>query len=465
MKNDKDYIFVRSLIDKYRLNEKYFHLDEKYLSSYVDRIVYEYRVMDTLTFVTSKWSRVSSYFLKVFIILGGAFLSVIKSQNIKKSIVLVNTSFDSDIIALPFADNVMRMKRLRDLCDMDIDICYHPHFHFQSLQKQIDYYNSRSESVYLDYFRLSDTISLAVKMLANSHQLRKCSKELDHYFNSNTCKLPGIVIVSVLYRQSMTRLLKRMVTSQTSKIWLMDFCFELKYITFNDVIHKQRPQDKTIHRSFFTYQPAYCNPCCDISLCCSPREKDIIDQNNKYKSRIEYLGAPLQSFIDKSNADKVESSFDILFLMTDTYSAEIKMLQTIFLKGFDFLRHKVLVRYRPFIGGATVSNGTTLTDDVKSAKTIVSFSEDALYIGLRYNKRIVVICSEDPKETYNFDNSTSNIIITNHPSVSKSLDWDAFIGGAEECDYNTDNFALYNFGINNFEQLRIRFKEILTTCL
>ena len=44
MKNDKDYIFVRSLIDKYRLNEKYFHLDEKYLSSYVDRIVYEYRV-------------------------------------------------------------------------------------------------------------------------------------------------------------------------------------------------------------------------------------------------------------------------------------------------------------------------------------------------------------------------------------------------------------------------------------
>ena len=64
MKNDKDYIFVRSLIDKYRLNEKYFHLDEKYLSSYVDRIVYEYRVMDTLTFVTSKWSRVSSYFLK-----------------------------------------------------------------------------------------------------------------------------------------------------------------------------------------------------------------------------------------------------------------------------------------------------------------------------------------------------------------------------------------------------------------
>jgi hypothetical protein len=37
---------------------------------------------------------------------------------------------------------------------------------------------------------------------------------------------------------------------------------------------------------------------------------------------------------------------------------------------------------RPFIGGATVSNGTTLTDDVKSAKTIVSFSEDALYIGL-----------------------------------------------------------------------------------
>lgn len=260
----------------------------------------------------------------------------------------------------------------------------------------------------------------------------------------------------------------------------MDFCFELKYITFNDVIHKQRPQDKTIHLqhgSFFTYQPAYCNPCCDISLCCSPREKDIIDQNNKYKSRIEYLGAPLQSFIDKSNIDKVESSFDILFLMTDTYSAENKMLQTIFLKGFDFLRYKVLVRYRPasriddetylspFIGGATVSNGTTLTDDVKSAKTIVSFSEDALYIGLRYNKRIVVICSEDPKETYNFDNSTSNIIITNHLSISKSLDWDAFIEGAEECDYNTDNFALYNFGINNFEQLRIRFKEILTTCL
>ena len=146
MKNDKDYIFVRSLIDKYRLNEKYFHLDEKYLFSYIDRIVYEYRVMDTLTFVTSKWSRVSSYFLKVFIILGGAFLSVIKTQKIKKSIALANTSFDSGIIALPFADNVMRMKRLRDLCDMDIDICYHPHFHFQSLQKQIDYYNSLLET-------------------------------------------------------------------------------------------------------------------------------------------------------------------------------------------------------------------------------------------------------------------------------------------------------------------------------
>ena len=65
MKNDKDYIFVRSLIDKYRLNEKYFHLDEKYLFSYIDRIDYEYRVMDTLTFVTSKMSLLSYNYLKV----------------------------------------------------------------------------------------------------------------------------------------------------------------------------------------------------------------------------------------------------------------------------------------------------------------------------------------------------------------------------------------------------------------
>lgn len=467
--------YIKTLFEKYNIDSIFLKLDNKYETTLIDRIVYDYRVMDKQGFVTSKWDTLSSFFIKVIVILGGALISSIKTIKIRRLVKNTHSHFNSTIIALPFGDHIVRFKRLRKLISHDVDMYYHPLFHFNSMIRHIDVYNSSEEQLYLDRFRVKDIFHVFVLILIHYKSVSKCSLELDAYFESKTCKLPGVIIFGILYSLTFTRFIEKLDSPEKTRIWLLDYDFDYKYAIFNNVIHRLRPSDKTVHiqhGSFVGYSAPYCNPSSDYSLCCSPREKDIINNYNKHLSHIDFLGAPLQSFIDDSDLN-VPIEFDILILLSSTYDSALKNLQIDFLSKFNFKNFRVKVRYRPaskiddekelgqYCADAVISEGDTLLADVYSSKTIISFSLDALYPCLRHNKRIVVLEKDNAESDFDCSLKSDNILLFHDSNIALNFDWKGFVDNYSDCDYSKDQFVLYNFGINNFDMLSERFNNFL----
>ena len=471
----EDSHFVKSLFEKYDVSKIFLKLDDKYETTLIDRIIYDYRVMDRQGFVTSKWDTLSSFFLKVIVILGGALISSIKTLRIRKLIRYPHTSFSSTVIALPFGDHIVRYKRLREIINQEVDMYYHPLFHFDSMIRHIDTFNSSGEKLFLDRFRVHDIFKTLFLILRHYRSLSKCSSELDNHFNSNTCKLPGVIIFCILFSSTLRNFIDNLELPEKSRIWLLDYDFDYKYAIFNNVIHSLRPSDKTVHLqhgSFVGYSDVYCNPSSDISLCCSPREKDIINKFNKNNSHIDYLGAPLQSFIDGSVLS-AQLEYDILILLGSTYNSALKDMQKEFLSKFNYNGFKVKVRYRPaskkddeielgqYCINAVISEGNTLLADVLSAKTVISFSMDALYACLRNNKRIYVLGIDDSDNDFDYSLKSDNVIISHDIGFALNYNWHGFVMNYNNCDYSKDKFVLYNYGINSFDKLSVRFNQLL----
>ena len=56
--------YIKTLFEKYNIDSIFLKLDNKYETTLIDRIVYDYRVLDKQGFVTSKWDTLSSFFIK-----------------------------------------------------------------------------------------------------------------------------------------------------------------------------------------------------------------------------------------------------------------------------------------------------------------------------------------------------------------------------------------------------------------
>lgn len=466
---------IWNIFSKYHLNDALFHMNEKYLSTIIGRMVYDYRVMDSQSLVNSRWDRLPFFLLKIVVIHGGALLSIYRSKKVIEKIKYPRTAIKETVIALPFADHIVRFKRLREMVKQDVYMFYHPLFHFNHIQNHVETYNILGQQVDLGVFSFKDIMLSFRVCLRYYFTLKRCSREIDSYFKSASCKLPGVVIFFLLYRHSLDRVFGRLSDNDRKRIWLLDYDFDYKYAIFNDVIHSQRPNDITIHLqhgSFTKYSDVYCNPSSDISCCCSPREKVLIQKHNKHQATIFSLGAPLQTFIDK-DTELQKEVYDVLFLLTTTYEERAFNMQRIFLSSFDFDKYNVLVRYRPasrthdeemlreYTKNADISSTTTLNEDVLSSKVIVSFSIDALFTCLRNNKRVIVIGDTNFSDAFDYSYPSNNILITEDPLFGVNYDWASFIKESHLCDYAKDQFAMGNFGINSFDELSVRFNQIL----
>lgn len=466
---------VKNILSKYGIKD-ILKIEDKYYCAIIDRLIYDYREFDRINYTTSKFSNINNTFLKIIILLGGAIISYFKTKLVKQRI--NNLKFiDAPIIALPYADNIIRFMRLHEIIPDGFDIYYHPHYHFENIKRHINFYNKTKQHIYVDEFSLRVIIKCLYLVFVNFYKINKASKLLDKHFKSHTCKLPGLIIFSYIYRASISKFIRNKIHSNTQKKWLLDYDIDYKYIFFNSIIHQLRPQDCTIHihhGSFYDFEVSYCNPVSDYSFCCSPREKMIIDKYNKYHSRINFLGAPLQTFTDRVDRKKnYKSQYDILLLLTDTYDQKAKETQVEFIQNINYSRYSVLARFRPsskehdyndlsqYLSQASISNGTSLTEDVHSSKIVISFSEDALYTCLRNDKRIVLVCRKEPKQTYSFKYNSDNIkIIWKVNELFDSM-LDLMIENYTNCNYDSDSFVQYNFGENSFEGIKTRFTWLI----
>ena len=464
----EDIEFVKQTFEKYGIRDL-LGLKGKYYDDFVDLVCWSYRNTDSEVWVNSKFQRVSNYYIKILIVLGGAFVSSIKF--LVKYGKFKTRLIKSTIIAVPFCGAHVRYKYIHDLVD-DVTLCYPPIFHYQYLDTHINCFKKQGHNIHIDRFDFSDILNVCFVILRNERRLKRCHYDIDNYFEKDYGYFISVLITSLLYKKYIIRFQNKIAADTISIKWLFDYDFDYKYIIFNNEIKKQRPSDVTFHvqhGAFFGYEDAYCNPVSDINLCCSPREKVIIENYNKYHSRIFPLGSSLQS-IDKSEDNQVMISFDVLVLLTDTVLAETADFQKKLLKDLSRRNIRVLIRYRPqsahldkkvlnkYTARMKISSGTTLKHDILSAKMVVCFSEDAIYECFRNKKRVVYVVKNT--SFYNFDNAkNSNMCITSPES------FDDFI--FDECskdyvvDYSKDEFVLYNFGDFEYDRIKSNLNRII----
>lgn len=471
MIQESDFLFARkALIDSGV--DRMLGLQGPYLEAFVDKICWTYRQTDSVVWVNSRFQRVSGFIVKSAIVLGGGLLSTIKSKLCYNKYCFRRAT--SRIIAIPFCSAHVRFKYVYDFVGDDITLVYSPIFHFQHLQKHIDCFERQGKTLMIGTFRLRDIMSVAFSVVKNGRALKKCHREFDKHFSRDYGYLVSSVIVSMLYRFFIRRLMAKIPNDGISRKWLFDYDFDFKYIIFNNEIKKARPEDVTFHiqhGAFFDYCDQFCNPLSDVSICCSLREKAIIEKANKFHSHIYAQGSSWQS-IEKTQ-DFVQSSqtcFDVLALLTDTVDEYTTELQKKLLCSLSGAGVRVLVRYRPqtrdldrgvlggFTEGMTVSDGTTLKEDITSSRVIACFSEDAVFECFRNNRKVLFLTKHP--QCYNYEIAVSdNIKIVSAENFSIDI-IKRFLENPD-CDYTRDYFVRYNFGDFEFERVKNNLNSIL----
>lgn len=465
---------VRSILDRYKINE-FWNFSECYYSAYIDKICGDYLYENDIIYKNSRFGNLSFFGLHAVIILGGAFLSMLRCLKYKNR--SFTTEKEIDIIAFPFCHYYIRFKRLPQILAKPFRIVSHPQFHVDYLDKHYKYFKSKNILLEVFSFRWKDIATSLKLLVQNYRKLKRCSEELNSLFGIHDGKFPKIFFFVLLYRGFMEDFISNQIKSKNPHVWIFDYDFDYKYIVFNDIIHKMCPSDKTIHLMHGTFvsdtvDNVYLNPCCDYTLCSSEREKFIIEKYNKYDSIIKPLGAPLQSFNDDCVAGSITQSYDILLLLTSTHTEDITKLQKEILHQIPMQKYRVKSRYRPVsrifdepvlsgcLDGTVISENSSLLEDVLSAKIVISFSEDAIYECIRNNRPVIYCKAIDYKQYYSTQYESPYLKIANDSNFGE-IELSLMIKEADKCNYRGDKFVIYNFGYFFLDDIKYRMDNIL----
>lgn len=191
-------------------------------------------------------------------------------------------------------------------------------------------------------------------------------------------------------------------------IWI----FEHDKFFFIPVINEFRKKNVTTvqlqHGTFFNpmkavYIPLYT----DKIICSSEREKELYIESGVREQDVYIAGAPLQT-IGSEIGTSVKEKYDLLVLLTIAQGDLIDM-QKVTLNHINqhYSDKKILLRFRPRskeqdrqvleenLGKHDISNGTTLIEDIQSAKKILTFSMDSIYCIIQTDKVFVAIVSKE----------------------------------------------------------------------
>lgn len=462
---------VKDILEKYEIN-KIWNFSPKYYDAYINKICGDYLYENSEAFKNSKYSWIESFFWHTVIILLGAFVSIIKSCRLYKSPVNINK--EAQIIACPFCGRFVWFKYLPYLINSPVRIVYHPLFHYNYYKTNSESYDSQKVTPEFYKFSVRDILSALFILVTSYKRLSHCSKELDDTFGIYTGKFSRMFLFPILYGGFIKRFVTQQLFDEQRKIWIFDYDYDYKYIVFNNVIHQIRKNDITVHLqhgSFVTFNPAYCNPVSDYSLCCSKREKKLIMEANMFNSNIKVLGAPLQTFDDVIDKEDTPKTWDVLCLLTMANDSAYSSMKNV-LQKLDTQHNKIRVRYRPaskesdkqllksYVEGMEESVGKSLLEDVLMSKLVICFSEDALYTAIRANKPTIFVRDEN-LDNYDMSNIPSFFFIVQSDCIS-SVPISDLILKYKECNYENDQFVLNNFGYFRLEDIGKQLNSILS---
>ncbi len=188
---------------------------------------------------------------------------------------------------------------------------------------------------------------------------------------------------------------------ENKSLWM----FEHDKFFFIPVVEQFRKKGVTTiqmqHGTFFNpntavFIPLYTNKI----MCCSKREKSLYMESGVKEEDIYVVGAPLQTIVEKKD-EHVEIKYDILVLLTASSIALSIMETTLKYLREHFSDKKILLRFRPrskdidikalshCIKGFSISEGTSLHEDISSSQRVMSFSEDANFEIISTGKKFI----------------------------------------------------------------------------
>ena len=468
---NENFSIVKEVLDRYQIN-KYWNLSPKYYDAYIHKICGEYLYENDIAFKNSRFIGINNYFLQTVIILLGGVLSWIKSINIPHP--AKSSNKDIRIIACPFCWRYVWFKRLPQLIEDPIRVVYHPLFHYDYYKKNVEAYDHKYVQPEFYRFALKDIFKAFLIIIRSYRRLHRCSNELDDIFKIYMGRFAKIFVTPIIYGGFIERFLKHNLFDERRIIWLFDYDYHYKYIVFNNIIHRMRNKDVTVHiqhGSFIDYSRSYCNPISDYTLCCSLREKKLIETSNEFHSKPYILGAPLQTFDDVSEKE-LDIKWDILLLLTISDDNNFGSMRKV-LSSLDTSNFRIRVRYRPaskirdmkalgkFTKDMETSEGTTLLDDVLMAKMVICFSEDAIYTAIRSNKPIIYIRNKEILKNYDLSEESPYFFIKDDETFM-NVDVNALLSIHAKCNYLKDKFILNNFGYYNLEDIKKQINSILS---
>lgn len=245
----------------------------------------------------------------------------------------------------------------------------------------------------------------------NINEYSKFIKKNKEVFNEINCEDEDSakILRYVMKRFALYSIYARELVTKTGKdkLWM----FEHDKFYFIPVINEFKKRHvmttQLLHGSFFNpltarYLPIYT----DKMICSSEREKKIFEEFGEDRASIYVTGAPLQTLKEKKTVE-VPIKYDLLLLMTATLSHLIeKQKKALSYINEHYGEKKILIRFRPasaevdrtnlkeYITSYTISEGTSLLEDLCSAKHIVTFSEDTIFEILRAERPFVAIVNQ-----------------------------------------------------------------------
>ncbi len=249
------------------------------------------------------------------------------------------------------------------------------------------------------------------------------------------------------------------------RLWLFEhdkffFIPVINYFREEGILTTQLQHGTFINPEIDTFFPLYS----DKIICCSEREKELYRKSGVQESDIYVLGAPLQTIKEKSNLN-VPEKYDCVLVLTHTAPKELAIQKTVlsYIKE-HFTDKSVLVRFRPrsatvdkqnlaeYTSGYTISEGNSLSQDLCSAKRVITFSLDSIYEIIREKKLFVTFVDSNDI----IDNSLEGICDTvdNLEDCIREL----FV---QNVDTKRERY-LTAFGETDVEKIRNGFKTILS---
>ena len=376
------------------------------------------------------------------------------------------------------AMKVVKAKNIHDVIP-DASVYYYPISSLNSIETHIRTFNEKGHQLYVDSFKAKHIISTFKLFVGNYRRLLSFSRAVDLVYDTSYNDVIVIILKTIYFVNHFNEFSKKL--AQDKHIWLLEFHSGMEMLALQNALRKNRSSDVTVHMQHGTmlenHYPEYHHPVTDYDVVCGEREVRILSELNKYQSKLVGVGCPLQSLGYLSETPSELIKYDILVLLTVTNTTLALENQK---KVLDLLRHQkninVLLRFRPasqkddsknlseYIKEMTVSNGTTLDEDIASSNVVVSFSADALYSCFRQGRKIVLIVSDkyiaDEFEKCGLQSDNFKIITID---AFDSTVIDSKIAQKGTVDYLKDRYIKYNFGSIDTDIYKREINELLNS--